>query len=408
MSNTFLHVDINAYFATMLQQENPHLRGKPIGIVKERKRTCVIASSKEAKLLGVQTGCSSYEAKRLAPNIIFVPAAFDIYLHATKKLHEIFRSFSPNIEVFSLDEAFLDISNMRSLYPCPKTLGIAIQEHIKKILGSWVTCNVGIGKTRLLAKISSEISPKGSVSEVTDDNMDAILSSVSFKDVCGVGRRLEQKLSAIGVTNPYLIRLCSNEELTRCVGPYFAKELRKISLGLETDLLSRIDKNPYMKSVGRSITGYKLCDNEEEIQCILYNLTEEMCHKARIMNMHGREVSIALFGERKIWSNHIMLKTPINQTLDVFHILYDLLYKSWKRSFKVIKFSVRLSKLSSCSTPQLSLFKKENKRKEVSKAVDEINKRFGLFTVRPALLTKVPLIRPEVTGFLGDKIFQLQ
>ncbi|MCD8526685.1 hypothetical protein LRY65_00525, partial [Candidatus Woesebacteria bacterium] len=81
-----MHVDINSYFATLLQQENPALRGRPVGILKDVGRTCVIAASKEAKKLGVGTGTSAYEAKRLAPEIVFLPAEFARYLDATKRL----------------------------------------------------------------------------------------------------------------------------------------------------------------------------------------------------------------------------------------------------------------------------------------------------------------------------------
>lgn len=408
MSNTFLHVDINAYFATILQQENPHLRGKPIGIIKERRRTCVIASSKEAKLLGVETGCLASQAKKLAPNIIFVPAAFDIYMHTTKMLQSIFSSYSPLVEIFSLDEAFINISTMEHVYACPIQLGKIIQKHIKRELGEWVTCNVGIGKTRLLAKIASEISPKGSVFQITEDNMDGVLSSAHFKDVCGVGRRLEQKLKTIGVTNPYLIRFASDDELISCVGPYFAKELRKISMGEETHLLSSIDRNPYMKSVGRSITGYTLCDNEQTIKSILLNLTEEMCYKARNMQMAGREISLFLYGEHQHFSNHVLVHYFTNNTLEVFNILYSHLYVPWKRTFKIIKFCVRLSKLEPYASTQLSLLPEENRKPLLAKAIDTVNDKFGLFTLRPASLQHIPIIRPEVTGFLGDKKFQLQ
>lgn len=406
MNNTFLHVDINAYFATMLQQENPRLRGKPVGVVKESKRTCVIASSKEAKALGVTTGCSAKEAKRLAPDIIFVPAAFDLYLYATKQLQALFSSVSPSVEVFSLDEAFIDITACRHIYPHPLLLARSIQHHIAKTLGSWVTCNVGIAETRLLAKIASESSPKGSIVEVTQENKDALLASVSFRDVCGVGWKLEKKLATLGVTTPYLIRFATDEELEQTVGAHWTKELRKISYGEETSQLSSIDRNPYMKSVGRSITGYSPCDDEGTIKRILYNLTEETSHKARKMQMAGREVSVMLWGENRFWHAGTTLKTALQQTKEIFGIVYDHLYSPWKRPFKVIKYGVCLSKLKPLDHFPLPLF--PDQKNPVVHAVDAINERYGLFTVRSGILYNVPLIRPEVTGYLGDKIFQLK
>src|SRR5258708_27057616 len=109
------HVDINSYFATMVQQENPALRGKPVGIVKGKGRSCIIASSNEAKKYGIKTGCRVKEARLLYPNIILVPAAFDIFLSSTHKLKEIFTSLSPSVNIFSLDEAFLTMTGCEML-----------------------------------------------------------------------------------------------------------------------------------------------------------------------------------------------------------------------------------------------------------------------------------------------------
>ena len=105
-SSLWAHVDINSYFATLLQQENPALRGKPVGIVKEVGRTCIIAASKEAKALGVGTGSRLQDAKHV-PDLILVPAQFDFYLDATKRLKRLFESLAPTVQIFSLDELLL-------------------------------------------------------------------------------------------------------------------------------------------------------------------------------------------------------------------------------------------------------------------------------------------------------------
>lgn len=413
----FLHVDINAYFATMLQQENPHLRGKPIGVVKELRRTCVIAASKEAKLLGVRTGSSAREAKILAPTIIFVPAAFSLYLSATKTLYQLFQTIAPRVEIYSLDEAFIEITDCARLYPDPHALGKHIQQRIKEALGEWVTCNVGIGATRFLAKLASETAPKGSVVEITNDNRNAIFASAKFEEVCGIGRRLAHKLSAIGVTNLLLLDMCSDEEIQRQVGPFWTRELRRMTSGEETHLLSFIDRNPHMQSVGRSITGYAPCSDERAIARILYNLIEETTYKCRTMGLAGRQVWIGLWGSGRhraahrrddFWSAHQTLKYSINTPSEMFEIAYTKLYSSWHRSFPVIKFGVRLNLLSPNNAVAIPLFTRERKAARVMAAVDRVNTKYGLFTVRSGLLANVPIIRPEVTGFLGDKKFQLE
>lgn len=418
MSRIILHIDINSYFATLLQQENPALRGKPLGIVKDKGRTCLIAASKEAKKLGITTGCHLNEAKQLCPDIITLPAQFDRYLDATKRLRDIFSAVSPDYHIYSLDEAFIDVTSCQQyLYPDPIKLATSIQESIKKELGEWVTSNVGIGPNRLLAKIASETTATGTVFKIDQHNLDAVLATTSFRDVCGIGFRLGKKLHQLGVTVPYQIRFYSQQELEPIFGPFWSKELLKIAYGQEPHHLTLIDKTqPHMKSVGRSITGYKLYDDEQEIKRILYNLTEEVTYKVRQMNLAGRQVSIALFGpykqysrinQSKVWWQHKTLpqNTYIRHTKNMFDVLYHQLYKNWHRQFKIIKFAVRLSLLKPYNQTPQPLFFDWHKNEAISAAVDHISNKYGLFTLRSGILLNQPIIKPEVTGFLGDKLY---
>lgn len=404
---TILLVDMNSYFATLLQQENPHLRGKPLGIVKDVGRTCIIAASKEAKKLGVKTGSNAHEARAKIPNIILLPAQFDRYLDATKRLKNLFESLSPRVYIYSLDEAFIDISDCRqNLYKDPHKFAHDIQNKIKAELGEWVTCNIGISYNHFLAKIASNVAPKGEVFEIDQENLDLVLAEVKFEDVCGIGFRLEKKLNMMGVEVPYQIRFYTQDELGNFVGPFWAKELLKMAYGQEPHHLELLHTpNSHMKSVGRSITGYKLCDDEGEIRAIIANLISEVIHKTRKMGMGGRQVGIYLMGEDQSWGEHLTLKHFINHEREMFDLLYNKLYLGWRRSFKIIKFAVRLSLLQKLG--QNSLLPDWQKIEAIQIAFDKINSKYGLFTITNGNLTNRPVIRPEVTGFLGDRIFQL-
>ncbi len=414
-----LHIDINSYFAILLQQENPKLRGKPVGVVKSAGRHLIIAASKEAKEKGVKTGMALREARQLCPSLISVPAEFDFYLSATRKFYDLLKKFTPNFYPFSLDEAFLDITNMERIYPSAKELGHQIQDKVKEVLGEWVTCNVGISHTYLLAKIAGEISPKGSVTEITAETKDNVLKRVGFDDVCGVGRGLSNKLHQLGVTTPYQIRSLPEEVLVGAVGPFWAKELRFISQGEDSCTLRALDTGnlvfkSQMKSVSRSVTGYRLCDSETEIRSIIYNLTQEVCFKARSMNLAGRHLALMLqgsnrsYGSSMTYYNHCTLKKYLNLTDDVFFVIYNQLYKNWKRSFKVIRYLVRLSDLTLIDQQSLPLFEADRKKEKVYQAMDKLAEKYGLFTVRSGVLIDTPVLRPEVTGYFGDKGYYLQ
>ena len=404
----WVHVDINSYFATLLQQENPALRGKPVGIVKEVGRTCIIAASKEAKALGVGTGSRKPDALRRIPDLILVPAQFDFYLDATRRLKRIFESLAPNVQIFSLDEAFIDLTHCQNLYPDAHQFGRLLQTSIQQDLGVWVTSNVGISWNHFLAKMAGETGPKGSITEITPANFDTYCATTSFRDVCGIGYRLEKRLRAVGVQNLYQIRLLTDEELQRSLGPYWSIQLRKMSQGEDPDLFGRIDANPFMKSVGRSITGYKLCDDEQRIKQVLYNLVIEVTSKARQLGLSGRQISVYLNGEDHYWFDHVTLPSYTNQTKEMFDLVYGHLYKNWQRSFKVIKFGVRLSMLQPEQRVLTPLWRSWQRRQKVEEAQDMLIAKYGLFTLQPASLLGSKLIRPEVTGWLGDKTYQLE
>ncbi len=400
-----MHVDINSYFATILQQENPALRGRPIGVVKERGRTCIIAASKEAKLLGVKTGERLADALKKAPQLLPVPAKFEVYLSCTHKLNKVFKSLSPSADIFSLDEAFLDMTGCEPFAPDLLAYGRMTQQRIKDALGQWVTCNVGIAHNKFLAKMTGEVSPKGSVTEVTPENMDALLANTPFGSVCGIGYRLEKRLRRFGVTTPLMINLLDDVTLQQAFGPFWSKELRLMGLGQEPHFFTHQRSVAHMQSVGRTITGYRLENDERVIKRVLLNLLEEATYKIRHMQLAGRKVGIALWGHDGFWSAHRTLKHWVRHSSEIFPILYDELYQGWQREFPVVKFGVWVSGLQPMDAVQQSLFPDVAKRERVSQALDAVNDRFGGFTLMPAALLGGSVIRPEVTGFLGDKTY---
>lgn len=410
MRAKWLHVDLNAYFATLLQQENPFLRGRPIGVLKDVGRSCVIAASKEAKLLGVQTGCSKREAQELAPGILFVPASWTLSLASTKKFKAILDSLTPTVEIFSLDEGFLFLDDCQNLYPDPSVLAQNLQQRVKEELGEWVTCNVGLAPNRFLAKLTSERAPKGSITVVNEENTESLLAEAEFRDACGIGYRLEKRLRQLGANHPWAINLLDDEVLLKEFGPHWASELRKMGQGLEPEFLQRHNERALqpMKSVGRSVTGFQMCSDSTEIHRVLRNLVEEASFKAREQALAGREVWVALWGRDTYWSDHRLLAHHINRPSEIFAHVKELLQKR-PSEFPVIKFAVRLGKLEHTQELPLSLLPQSQKEEQIALACDKIVKKYGLFSIRPAtLLDHRRIMRPEVTGFLGDQSFQLR
>ncbi len=400
-------IDMNSYFATLEQQANPYLRGKPIGIVKDIGRSCVIAASKEAKKLGIKTGFSLYDAKKLYPGFIAVAADFDKYFYNTKLLKSIFESLAPKTDIFSLDEAFLDLTDCKKLYPDAATFFKIAQQKVKEQLGEWVTFSLGMGQNRLQAKLASDISEKNSYFEITPDNLIECLMDAQVEDICGIGFRLTAKLHLHNIYHPYQLNFFDDAFLKDNFGTFWGPELRRIGQGKNSHLLDLADKPPaHMKSVGRTKTLYKATKEKEHLRQLMYNLTEDMCFKARRMNLAGQFVGLSLRDtEGRHYGSQFRLKSYVRHTNDVYELL-NRIFNTIDFPAPIIKVGVYLGNLRPLTEITQCWFPEWEKREKVFSAVDEVNQKYGLYTVKATRLVNFKILMPEVTGFLGDKTYQ--
>jgi DNA polymerase-4 len=403
-------IDMNSYFATLEQQANPFLRNKPMGIIKDQGRTCVIAASKEAKKLGVKTGCSVYDARKLAPHFITVPADFNKYFDNTKRLKAIFESLSPTVDIFSLDEAFIDLSDCRGLYPTSQQFFDIAQRLVKQQLGPWVTFSLGLGMNRLQAKLASDLSRPDHWFEITAENLDACLAEAKVEDVCGIGYALTRKLHQLQIFHPYELNFCDDQFLHEHFGIFWGPELRRIGRGENSQTLTLIDKPPtHMKSVGRSKTLFRASGDSEYVRQLMFNLAEDMCFKARRMKLAGQHISLDIRDTDSGWyGGEIRLKDYVRHTDEVFGLLNQIFSSIPALRAPVIKVSVRLGNLKPLDQISLCWLPEWNKREKVFAAIDRVNEKHGLYTIKSARLAHFEILMPEVTGFLGDKMYQLR
>lgn len=405
MENRILHLDMDSFFASVEQQANPRLVGKPVGIIKGPRRTCIIAASKEAKKLGIKTGTSIFEAKAIYPRIILIPADFDKYFSVTKKFIGICSRYSPELEVFSIDELFLDVTQTKDLFGGVWEICKKIKQDIKEEIGKHITCSIGISYNRLLAKLASGIKKPDGIFEITPQNRDEVLFSCKLTDVCGLGERLEKRLVNMGITNFKNLRKIPIEYLEASLGPYWSRELKKLSYGEDDSLLTRVGESLKMKSVSRTYTLYEDTTDLRKIRATLRNLCEEVAFKALKMRMKGRVIGLAIRGGGRQDYAHKTLKYFLNDGKEIFQIVWQL-FNQMKWLGPVRFLGVWLGDLRPNQELTLNLFPKKQKEEKLNMAVDQINKRFGELTLYPAVMLGSFLIKSEVNGFLGDKGFR--
>lgn len=430
-----LHVDLNSFFAKAEQQANPLIRNKPVGVVKGKGRTCIIAASPEAKRLGIGTGSRSYDAKKIYPEIILVPADFSKYEDISRRFIKICSSYSPLCEVFSLDECFLDVTETEQFWPRPprnaslehvawfelgqKLRGSAgggnafniafdIKKRIREEIGDYLTVSIGVSYNRLLAKLAGEqIKPDG-LFWITEDNTYEILDRSDLMDVCGIGWGLYSHLTKLQISDFKTLRACSQRFLHDNFGTYWGPYLYNICRGIDTTPVNSFMILPEQKSVGRTYTTHRLLTIKSEIFKVVRNLCEEAAYKARRMGLAGRYVGFSLregHGGKSFWG-HRTLKIATDNGGKMFE-LCKTIAKDWNVR-EVIFCGVTLGMLTKNSYLTTPLFADERKRRTLIKSVDFVNDKYGDYTVFPGQLLGMPLVMPEVTGYFGDRKYQLK
>lgn len=414
-----LHVDLNSFFATCEQQANPAIRDKPVGVVKGKGRSCIIASSVVAKKLGIGTGARVYDAKKICPDIILVPADFEKYADVSRRFIKICSSYSPICEVFSLDECFLDVTDVEHLFGTAFNIAFEIKDRIRREIGDYMTVSIGVSYNRLLAKLAGEqIKPDG-LFWITPDNVLSVLDESELMDICGLGWGLYEHLTRLAIDDFPKLRACSMEFLHDNFGPFWGPYLYDICRGIDRTPVNSFRALPEQKSVGRTYTTHRVLTKKSEIFKVARNLCEEAAFKARRMNLAGRYVGFTLRTANKPWSGpregrnrgknwygHRTLKTYIDDGKKMFDIC-RLIAKDWDIN-DIIFCGVTLGMLTRNNYLTDPLFTDETRKKELVKSADFVNDKYGEYTVFPAQLLGMPIVMPEVTGYFGDKKFQLR
>lgn len=407
MLSVILHIDFDSYFASCEQQFNSSLRGRPIGVTAANGRTCIIAASREAKKFGVKNVTRVWEAKKICPEIITVSAHFEKYWEITQKFLDICKDYSPYVELFSLDEVFIDITSTENLFGGRYALVRKIKQRINKEIGEYITVSVGLSHNKLLSKLASGLNKPDGFVEIKSEDVERVYSKIELTDFCGIGERVKIRLNKIGIYTPLQLRSASLDSLIeefKDVEGHFLK-----NLGLAKDESEVI---PYYiptktKSVGRN---YCLPKNEYDQRIILqnvYELCEEVGIKLRHLNKKARTVGLYLSGANSFHGRKT-LTDYIDSSKDIYSLCKQL-YDEWglsslpREDAMVRQISIWAGNLEDSCNLTLSLFEASNKNSKIQKVMDEINDRFGHHTIRNGFVANGPNLKTVPNGYMADR-----
>jgi DNA polymerase IV len=396
-NRTIMHIDMNAFFASVEQQVNPSLRNKPIAVIGAHKRTVITTASYEARAYGVKVGMTVPEAKRLCPDIIFVAGNNKKYTDTCARLVRLYTNYTPLVEVYSVDEVFLDITGSLYLFNSPEDIALQIKGKIRKNFG--LTCSIGIGSNKLLAKMASNMKKPDGLTIIRPEDISEILEKLPVSDLCGIGSRLEMHLEAMGVRTCGELGRFPVKELKGKFG-IIGERLHQMGLGIDESPVVPVEKEPDAKSVGHSMTLDRDIRDNESVERYILQLSEMVGRRLRRGQYSGRTVALTLRysvmpAADSPWRNfHTFtkrrtIKEYINDDFDIYLVALDIL-----RLIR-LKYAVRLLGVSISNLVrdygQMLLFRKDRDRKSVVQAMDEINDRYGEFSItRARLLDRYP------------------
>lgn len=417
MNRVVMHIDFNSYFASVEQQANPNLRGQPVGVTggDRLNRTVLGAASVEAKKYGVKTGMMIWEAKKLCPQLILVRGDSDKYLSCTTKFLNILKDYTPALEVFSIDEAFLELPSQTVFE------AIAIAKEIKRRIsceiGAWISCSVGISYNKLLAKLAGSLQkPDGLVVIADQKRTIEILDTIELDQICGIGPRIKLRLFNLGITNFKKLREVP-KQLLRSSFKSYGEVLYNMARGIDHSAVVPFYQKEAVKSIGQRYTIDHDSDDLEEITGILLKISEMVAKRARDKKMVGKTIHCyfryALESKFKAQDEGFAgdgMQCTITETCDGLDILRGalrLFLYLWDKSGKIRMIGVSLSNLRASLPYNLTFLSEDNNKEQINKTLDKVNDKFGDFTLQRASLLSVPQMSRKPNPYLADRRFRL-
>jgi DNA polymerase-4 len=372
-----MHVDMNAFFASVEQRCDPALRGKPIAVVGSAKRTVVTTASYEARKFGVKTGMNKFEAKKACPSLILVIGDNRKYIDASVRILEILKSFSPKVEAYSIDEAFLDITGCLKPFGSPEALARAAKERIREGVG--LTCSVGIAPNKLLAKLASDMQKPDGLVIIDEAGKAKLLEDLPVGELWGIGPRLTEHLGRMGVKTCGQLGRFPASVLRERFG-IIGERLRLMGQGVYSSEVVPIGQEEEAKSVGHSTTLPADTSEKAEIKRYILKLSEMVCGRAREHCLKGSKVCLTIrYPDFYTFSRQKTLSAHTNDPRAIYASALAIL-ESMRLRTAVRLLGVSISALAKGSG-QMALFEEDRRREKLLQAMDEVNRSFGEYTV---------------------------
>lgn len=389
-TRAILHSDMNCFYASVEMMLNPSLRGKPVAVcgATEDRHGIVLAKSEPAKKAGIKTGMVNFEARQLCPDVIFVHPHYEQYMKYSMLAHEIYYRYTELVEPFGMDECWLDVSESTSLFGSPYQIAEEIRNAIKSELG--LTVSIGVSFNKIFAKLGSDMKKPDAVTEITKDNFTEKVWPLSVSELLYAGRSTTARLNGYGI---YTIGDLASTDPTLLQSWFGINGIKLLRYANGTDdsrVMHRNFVSP-VKSIGHGITCTANLENEDEVRRVILELSQDVGHKLRVHGLRATGVQISV-RTSELFGMQYQCRLPVSTTVpsEIAHYGFELFRSRYIWNQPVRAITIRAISLEpSDEIVQLDLFnnyERMDKLNEIQTAVEDIRRRFGKKSIRPASL----------------------
>jgi DNA polymerase-4 len=377
---TIFHVDMDAFFVSVEELFDPSLKGKAVVVGGQRhERGVVSAASYEARKFGVQSAMPLRTAAKMCPQAIFVDGHPDRYRECSEKVHKVLTSFSPQVEMASIDEAYLDMTGTARLHGPPLRAAHLLHRRMKA--DTSLNCSVGIGASRLIAKVSSAQAKPNGVLWIVPGEEAKFLAPLDVREIPGVGKVMESNLHALGVKKVGDLARLEENELEERFGKWgmaLAGKARGEDAGGWFD--TEVGADTDAKSISHEHTYNEDTANIAQLEATLMRLSEMVGRRLRESNFHARTLQLKLrYKDFTTITRAHSLAAPTQLDNEIFEQIRVLFRKNWKPGAQVRLLGVQASSFSSAQPDQIDLLEgpRQQRWKDALAAADRLRDRFG-------------------------------
>jgi DNA polymerase-4 len=373
-------VDMNAFFASIEQRDCPEWRGRPVAITNGKQGTCIITCSYEARAYGIQTGMRLKQARQLCPELIQCPAQPERYAATSVTIMEALQDITPDIEIFSVDEAFLDITRCQRLLGTPLQIAQLVKQKVFEVSG--ILCSIGVSGDKTTAKFAAKLNKPNGLTIIPPDEAAAWLREVPVTGLCGIAKGIGKFLAKHGVHTCGEMKNLPISVLAR----RFGNPGRRIWYMCQGQDPAALQQNvPAPKSVGHGKVVPPNTHSPEILLTYLLHMSTKVGARLRRHQLQAQSFSIGLRATEGWLGGRLQTALPTNDSRQIMALCRHVINNIWNGEGI---HQVQVTALNPCDTDnQLELFAAtDNICDEVNAAMDMVNRRYGEFALAPARL----------------------